>query len=348
MARTVTTRAPARAAAAAKPGAGARGSSARKPAVPRSAAEKNAAKKTVAKDDAAKTGIGKSAAPSGRATKVAAPRSAATKKAPPPPRLAAPASAGARTAAAARKAAQVAFAAQPLPARLEQAVQALRAAASAEHRAGLARFAIPDERAFGVPMARIQALAKRLGRDRELAQALWDSGWYEARLLAAYLDDPAAVTAAQMDRWAREFDNWAVCDTVCFALFDRSGHAWRKIAQWAGYEDEFVRRAAFALLASKSVHDKQADDLPFLRGLELIEAHASDPRNFVRKAVNWALRAIGKRNAALHAAAVRTAARLAASGNATARWNGKDALRELNGVATMRRLARKVARGGGA
>lgn len=250
---------------------------------------------------------------------------------------------GAKTgAAAARKAAQAAFAAQPLPVRLEQALQALRAAASDDYRAGMARFAIPNDRAFGVPVAQIQSVAKRLGRDPALAGALWDSGWYEARLLAAYLDDPAAVTAAQMDRWTRDFDNWAVCDTVCFALFDRSALAWDKIEQWAGCEDEFVRRAAFALLASKSVHDKRAGDEPFLRGLALVQAQAGDARNFVKKAVNWALRSIGKRNAALHAAALATAARLAASADPAARWNGKNALRGLNGPATARRLARKA------
>jgi len=246
-----------------------------------------------------------------------------------------------RTPASERKAAQAAFAALPLPQRLAKALDALRADASADYRDGMARFAIPNDRAFGVPMAKIQAVAKRLGRDHALAEALWDSGWYEARLLAAYLDDPARVSAAQMDRWARGFDNWAVCDTVCFALFDRSPLAWRKIEQWARREDEFVRRAAFALLASKSVHDKQAGDAPFLRGLELVEAYAFDQRNFVKKAVNWALRSVGKRNAALHAEAVKTATRLAASQDAAPRWNGKDALRELNGAAATRRLARQ-------
>ncbi|MEH6422434.1 DNA alkylation repair protein [Pseudomonas sp. CGJS7] len=232
--------------------------------------------------------------------------------------------------------------AAPLPDRLAEALRQLKAASSASYRDGMARYAIPNEHAFGVPMASIQAVAKRLGRDRELAAALWDSGWYEARLLAAYIDDPAQVTAAQMDRWCRDFDNWAVCDTICFALFDRSPLAWRKIEQWAPRRDEFVRRAAFALLASKTVHDKSADDAQFRRGLELVEAYACDSRNFVKKAVNWALRSIGKRNPALHAAALDTATRLAASADAATRWNGKDALRELNGAATLRRLAQKT------
>ncbi|MGO1003226.1 DNA alkylation repair protein [Lysobacter sp. CA196] len=233
---------------------------------------------------------------------------------------------------------------RPLAERLADALAQLRAASSASHRAGLARYAIPTERAFGVPMASIQAIAKRCGRDRELAEALWDSGWYEARLLASYLDDAAAVSAAQMDRWGRQFDNWAVCDTVCFALFDRSPHAWRKIEQWAGRRDEYLKRAAFALLASKTVHDKAAPDAAFLHGLELIEAAAGDERNFVKKAINWALRSIGKRNAVLHAAALAVAKRLAASTDAAPRWVGKDALRELNSAAVMARVAAKAAR----
>lgn len=232
----------------------------------------------------------------------------------------------------------------PLSERLADALAQLRAAASTSHRDGLARYAIPTERAFGVPMASIQGIAKRLGRDRELAEALWGSGWYEARLLASYLDDPAQVSAAQMDRWGRQFDNWAVCDTVCFALFDRSPHAWRKIGQWAGRRDEYLKRAAFALLASKTVHDKAAPDQAFLHGLELIEAGAGDERNFVKKAVNWALRSIGKRNAVLHAAALAVAKRLAASEDAAPRWVGKDALRELNSAAVIVRVAAKAAR----
>ncbi|MBW8807676.1 MAG: DNA alkylation repair protein [Lysobacter sp.] len=214
---------------------------------------------------------------------------------------------------------------------------------SQSYRDGLARYAIPSERAFGVPMGSIQALAKRLGRDHELAAALWDSAWYEARLLASYLDDPAWVTPAQMDRWSRDFDNWAVCDTVCFALFDRSPHAWRKIEQWAPRRDEYVKRAAFALLASKTVHDKQADDALFLHGLELIETHADDERNFVKKAVNWALRSIGKRNRVLHNAAVAVATRLSASEQPAPRWIGKDALRELNSASVLGRLAKRAA-----
>jgi 3-methyladenine DNA glycosylase AlkD len=144
-----------------------------------------------------------------------------------------------------------------------------------------------------------------------------------------------------MDRWCRDFDSWAICDTACFHLFDRTPHAWKKITAWSGRKDEFVKRAAFALLASLTVHDKQAADELFAGGLELIEREAEDDRNFVKKAVNWALRSIGKRNKALHAPALTLAQRLAASKNAAARWIGKDALRELSSKSVTTRLAKK-------
>jgi len=202
----------------------------------------------------------------------------------------------------------------------------------------LTRYGITAPNAFGVSVSAIQQLAKRLGRDHDLAAALWDTGWYEARMLAAYVDDPARVTAAQMDRWARDFDNWGICDTVCFVLFDRTPHAWRKVTQWSGRRDEFVKRAAFALLASLALHDKRTGDEPFLRSLRLVERGASDERNFVRKGVSWALRATGRRNRALNDAAVALARRLAESSEAAARWVGKDALRELTSPAVRRRL----------
>jgi len=196
-------------------------------------------------------------------------------------------------------------------------------------REGMARYAIPSDKAFGVAMRDIQALAKRLGRNHDLAASLWSTGWYEARMLAAYVDDPASVTPAQMDRWCHDFDNWAICDTVCFVLFDKSPHAWTMVKRWAGRRDEFVKRAAFALLWGLSVHDKAADDRAFVEGLALIERAAADDRHFVKKAVNMALRAIGKRRPTLHSAAVEVATRLAASSQASERWVGKGALREL-------------------
>lgn len=332
MARTARSKATA---PAVKTPAATRRTAVKKAAVTKIAAKKAAAKKVVAKKAApTRTAPGKVASKKVTAGKSAASASAATKS-----------SATVKTKAkssATRGKAPSAAPARALTTRLDDALHQLRMSSSQAYRDGLARYAIPSERAFGVPMGSIQALAKRLGRDHELAAALWDSAWYEARLLASYVDDPAWVTPAQMDRWARDFDNWAVCDTICFALFDRSPHAWRKIEQWAPRRDEYVRRAAFALLASKTVHDKQADDSLFLHGLELIQTHADDERNFVKKAVNWALRSIGKRNTVLHTAAHETATRLAARKEPAPRWIGKDALRELNSASVLERLAKRA------
>ena len=208
-------------------------------------------------------------------------------------------------------------------------VATLKRLASKKARDGMARYGIPSDRAFGMSMATVQKVAKDAGRDHALALALWDTGWYEARLVAAYVDEPAHVTPAQMDRWCRDFDSWAVCDTVCFVLFDRTPHALRKVAQWARRRGEFEKRGAFALLACVALHDKAAEDAAFLRCLPLVERAAGDDRNFVKKGVSWALRAIGRRNRELNAAAVAVARRLAASEQPAARWVGKDALRDL-------------------
>jgi 3-methyladenine DNA glycosylase AlkD len=194
---------------------------------------------------------------------------------------------------------------------------------------GMTRYAIPSDHALGVAMKDIKALGKQLGRNQELAEALWETGVYEARMLASFVGDPARMTAREMDRWCRQFDNWALCDTLSFNLFDRSPHAWDKVAEWSSSKAEFIKRTAFALLWSLSLHDKGASNERFIRGLELIEREACDERNFVKKAVNMALRAIGKRNPVLQAAAVNVARRLAQSPNTAARWVGKDALKAL-------------------
>jgi 3-methyladenine DNA glycosylase AlkD len=212
-------------------------------------------------------------------------------------------------------------------------------------RDGMARYGIVAEKAFGVPVSGLQQLAKSLGRDHDLALGLWKTGWYEARMLTAFVDDPVQVTAAQMDRWAREFGNWAVCDTVCFHLFDRTPYAWKKVEQWSDRRDEFVKRGAFALLAGLALHDKQSGDDPFLRSFALIERAASDERNFVKKGVSWALRVVGRRNVVLNAAAVDVSRSLAEATDVAARWIGKGALRELTGPVVRRQLARPAKRG---
>jgi 3-methyladenine DNA glycosylase AlkD len=185
-------------------------------------------------------------------------------------------------------------------ARVEAALAALEKMSTKRDRDNLKRFGITPGKAFGGSMANVQALAKRLGRSHEIAAALWETGWYEARLLTSFVDEPARVTPAQMDRWCRDFDNWGICDTICFHLFDRTPHAWTKVAQWHDKRAEFVKRAAFALLASLALHDKGAPDRRFVEGLAFIELAAPDDRNFVKKGVSWALRLIGRRNQALN------------------------------------------------
>jgi 3-methyladenine DNA glycosylase AlkD len=206
----------------------------------------------------------------------------------------------------------------------------------------MARFAIVTDKAFGISVEQIRKVAKELGQNHALAQDLWDAEWYEARMLAAFVDDPAEVTPKQMNAWIADFDNWAICDTCCFHLFDKTAHAWKRISPWSKLKPEIEKRAAFATLWGLSVHDKAATDEQFIDALEIIENSATDERNFVRKAVNMALRAIGKRNAALHSAALSVAERLAASDDPTSRWNGKDALRELRSASVLSRLAKKA------
>ena len=212
--------------------------------------------------------------------------------------------------------------------RVRAVLEALESHASPKIRDEMApRYGLVVDKAMGVAMNRMQGVAKPLRPDHELAQALWDTGWYEARMVACMVDDPAQVTPEQMDRWRVGFDNWGIVDTVCFKLWDQVPHAPAKVEAWASLNDEFGRRTAFALLACLALHGHD-DDAFFLRGLALIETGATDERNFVKKGVNWALRAIGgKKSPGLRAEARAVAARLAASSDKAARWNGKDALR---------------------
>jgi 3-methyladenine DNA glycosylase AlkD len=209
---------------------------------------------------------------------------------------------------------------------------------------GMARYGIEAERAFGVPMATLLSLSKRLGKDHALSLALWESGWYEARLLAALVGDPERVTRRQMNAWAAGFENWADCDTVCFKLFDRTPFAWEKARQWSASPRELVKRGGFVLMACLALHDKTAPDKSFLAWLPIIEKGAHDERNFVKKGVSWALRAIGRRNLALNGAALEVAKRLALSEEAACRWVGKDAQRELASPKVRAQLAGRAGR----
>lgn len=196
--------------------------------------------------------------------------------------------------------------------------------------AGMARYGITSSLPVaGVSVGTLRSLAKRLGRDHDLAAELWDAGWYEARMLASFVDEPSRVTSRQMNAWAADFDNWAICDTTCFHLFDRTPLAWAKARQWARSPREFVKRAGFALMASLAGHDKTATDAQFLALLPLIERGASDERNFVKKGVSWALRSLKRRGPKVRAAARALAQRLAKSDDPTERWVGKDGLRDL-------------------
>jgi 3-methyladenine DNA glycosylase AlkD len=220
----------------------------------------------------------------------------------------------------------------------------LKRRASQRNVDGMARYGItvPNGKIFGVSVGTLRDMGKRIGRDHELALGLWDTEWYEARMLAAFVDEPARVTPAQMDAWCRDFDNWAICDHCCFHLFDKTAHACKRVPVWAKRKPEFERRAAFALIASLGVHDKKADAPAFAKFLPLIERAATDDRNFVMKGVSWALRVVGRRTPELHAKSVALATKLAASKESSARWIGKDALRDLNKPAVLKRLKSKA------
>lgn len=226
---------------------------------------------------------------------------------------------------------------------VDEALTWLRRRGSKRNRDGMARYGIVAPNVFGVSVATIQQLGKRLGRNHALALALWQTGWYEARMLCAFVDEPGRVTPSQMDRWARDFDNWAICDTVCFHLFDRTPHAWTKVHKWSGRRGEFVKRAAFATLAGLSLHDKTSSDEPFVQALGLIEPAATDERNFVKKGVSWALRTVGRRSVRLNEESVAIATRLTGADAKSARWIGRDALRELTSAAVRTRLERRAA-----
>lgn len=205
--------------------------------------------------------------------------------------------------------------------------------------AELDRYGITARRPFGVAIGQLKKYAKEIGRDHARARELWASERYEARLLAVFTAEPDRLTVREMNQWMKDSDNWALVDTACFHLFDRSPLAWSRVAPWAASRTEFVRRGAFALLWSLSVHDKEAPDRSFLDGLKLVERAADDERNFVKKGVDMALRAIGKRNAKLNAAAVKVARRLKGSDDPTARWIGTHSVRELTGAAVRKKLS---------
>lgn len=207
----------------------------------------------------------------------------------------------------------------------------------------MAYFGVSVPKAHGISAPVLHALARRIGKNHELAEEIWATGIHEARILATLIGESAKVTSAQMERWVRDFDSWDVVDAACCYLYAQAVPAWVKINQWSRRRKEFEKRAAFSLAAYLSYKDKTAADAQFARFLRVIEREAWDERNFVRKAVNWALRNIGKRNLRLNRAAIITAERIRRQESRAACWIAADALRELKSDAVQQRLRRKVA-----
>lgn len=207
---------------------------------------------------------------------------------------------------------------------------------------GMSRFGIETSRAFGVSVPQLRDLAKKTGRSHELAQQLWKTGIHEARILAGMIDNPEEVTEDQMEKWAKEFDSWDVVDGTCGNLFDKTPFAVRKAHEWSIRPEEYVKRAGFVLIAELAVHGRKVADKTFLEFLPAIVRESSDERNFVKKAVNWALRQIGKRNMALNKAAIRTGKTIQKLDSRPAKWIAADALRELKSPQVQARLKRSV------
>jgi 3-methyladenine DNA glycosylase AlkD len=219
----------------------------------------------------------------------------------------------------------------------------LKGLADPKVRAKMEYFGVRVPKAHGISAPVLHQFARHIGKDHQLARQLWRTGIHEARILATLIGESEKVTAAEMDRWARDFDSWDVVDAVCCYLYAQTTHAWSKAKAWSRRREDFVKRASFSLIAYLSYKEKEAADGRFVRFLRVIEREAHDERNFVKKAVNWALRNIGKRNKRLNREAIHAAERIRRQGSRSARWIAADALRELKSPAVQRRLQRKTA-----
>jgi 3-methyladenine DNA glycosylase AlkD len=222
----------------------------------------------------------------------------------------------------------------------DDVIASLKARANADNVAGMARFGISADNTLGISVTELRTLAKQIGKDHDLALLLWDSGIHEGCMLATLVEDPELVTGAQADAWVEDLDSWDICDGLCFNVLWKTPFAYDKCFEWSAREEEFVKRSGFALMAKLSLSDKKAPDERIAAFLPVIRREATDERNFVKKAVNWALRQIGKRNAALNARAIATANDIAGLDSKSARWIAKDALRELQGEAVQARLSK--------
>jgi 3-methyladenine DNA glycosylase AlkD len=219
-----------------------------------------------------------------------------------------------------------------------QILAQLQSLANPANVAGMARYGINPDKALGISIPTLRAMAKQIGKNHQLAEELWASGIHEARILASIIDDAHQVTEEQMERWVADFDSWDVCDQVCSNLFDKTTFAHQKVIEWSGREAEFIKRAGFAMMAALAVHDKRAGDERFEKFFPVIVRQATDGRNYVKKAVSWALRNIGKRNRHLNTRAIEIAREIAQLDSQVARWIGNDALKELKDVRIMSRF----------
>ncbi len=206
--------------------------------------------------------------------------------------------------------------------------------------AGMARFGISAENTYGISIPNLRKIARETGIDHVLARQLWESGIHEARILASMIDAPKMVTEEQMEEWAKEFDSWDVCDQCCMNLFEKTPFAYQKAVEWSSNDTEFIKRAGFVLMARLAVSDKKAEDRQFEDFFPIIKREASDSRNFVKKAVNWALRQIGKRNVNLNGRAIEVAEEVQKIDSGSAKWVASDAIRELTSEAVRGRLQR--------
>jgi 3-methyladenine DNA glycosylase AlkD len=221
----------------------------------------------------------------------------------------------------------------------EEILGRLKSLSNPDGVAGMARFGINPNRAYGVSIPSLRQMAKQIGTNRPLAQRLWSSGIRDARILATMIDNPAEVAAEQMERWVQDFDSWDLCDQCCNNLFYKTDYSYQKAVEWSLRNEEYVKRAGFVLMACLAVHDKKASDKEFLKFLLPIKRQAVDDRNFVKKAVNWALRQIGKRSRNLNREAIKTAMEIQQLSSKSAQWIASDALRELKSEAIQKRLA---------
>jgi 3-methyladenine DNA glycosylase AlkD len=223
----------------------------------------------------------------------------------------------------------------------EEIIVQLKSLADPQAVKGKAKFGINPQNTLGISIPALRQLAKENGRDHGLAEELWSSGIHEAQLLACFIDDPQQVTQDQMERWVADFDSWDVCDQCCSNLFDRTPYAYPKTIEWSTREAEFVRRAGYVMMACLAVHDKQATDDRFETFFPLIIAGATDERNFVKKAINWAFRQKGKRNANLNGQAIEISRQILQINSKSARWIASDALRELTSEAVQSKIHRE-------